>query len=148
MRRTGRLREPRIGLVLALAAWLIASSSCSSRESANAPATSDAMNIDGPISVSWTANRERAVNAPGGGYRVYYATVAGFNVANAAFVDVPYVSGANAPTATALPLFAGTYFIKVVAYSALNPGGSAPSAEIAVTVPAAAGGALARANGG
>jgi hypothetical protein len=30
---------------------------------------------------------------------------------------------------------AGTYYIKVVAYSTLNPAGSAPSAEIQVVVP-------------
>lgn len=144
MRRSVLLCEPRIGLASALAVWLIALSGCSGGDSASAPAPSNAMTVAGTVAVSWTANRERAVNAPGGGYRVYYSGAAGFDVANADFVDVPYVSGTTAPTATALPLSAGTFFIKVVAYSALNPGGSAPSAEVAVTVPVVAGAALAR----
>jgi hypothetical protein len=94
------------------------------------------------IHVTWATNRERAVNEAGGGYRVYYSTTSGFNVSSAAFVDVPYVSGASAPTtATIGDLSPGTYYIKVAAYSALKTSGSAinavssPSVQISITVP-------------
>jgi hypothetical protein len=87
------------------------------------------------VQVSWAANRDAAVNQAGGGYRVYFSRIAGFNVAGASFVDVPYVSGPTAPTAAALALSSGNNFIKIVAYSALNPNGSAPSAETSVSVP-------------
>lgn len=86
------------------------------------------------VQVSWTANRETAVNSPGGGYKVYYSPTAGFNIASANVIDVPFTSG-TAPTSTTLTLFSGTHYIKVIAYSALNPGGSAPSTEIAITAP-------------
>lgn len=99
--------------------------------------------IDGTVLISWAANRETAVNRPGGGYRVYYGTTPGFSIAAAPFVDVPHRAGATAPTQASLALPAGTFFVKVVAYSALDPNGSEPSAEITVTVPAGA--AVARA---
>lgn len=86
------------------------------------------------VQVSWTANRETAVNSPGGGYKVYYNPTAGFAIGSANVVDVPY-AGAAVPTTTNLTLTSGTHYIKVVAYSALNPAGSAPSSETAVTVP-------------
>ena len=91
--------------------------------------------INAAVQVSWVANREAAVNAAGGGYKVYYSKTSGFNVASASFVDVPYVSGPTAPTTTTLTLSSGTNFVKVVAYSTLNPGGSAPSAQVSVSVP-------------
>ncbi|MDH3310680.1 MAG: hypothetical protein OEM48_04090 [Gammaproteobacteria bacterium] len=86
------------------------------------------------VQVSWTANRETAVNSPGGGYKVYYSSTAGFNIASANVIDVPYAAGAT-PTSTTLSLLTGTHYIKVIAYSTLNPGGSTPSAEIAITAP-------------
>lgn len=90
--------------------------------------------INSNVQVSWTANRESAVNSPGGGYKVYSSTSPGFNIASASFVDVPNAGGAT-PTSTTLSLFSGTHYIKVIAYSTLNPAGSAPSAEIAITAP-------------
>ncbi|HLF22557.1 MAG TPA: hypothetical protein VI565_01445 [Burkholderiales bacterium] len=94
--------------------------------------------ITAGVQVSWTANREAAVNRAGGGYRVYHGRTSGFDLATASFIDVPYNSGATAPTSTSLLLSSGDNFIKVVAYSALNPNGSAPSGEITVSVPFAA----------
>jgi len=87
------------------------------------------------IAVSWIANGESGVNSAGGGYKVYHSTTSGFSVSGAGFVDVPYVSGPIAPTTTNLSLATGTHYIKVVAYSALNPSGSPASTQIAVTVP-------------
>jgi hypothetical protein len=87
------------------------------------------------VQVSWNANREAAVNRPGGGYRVYHSRSSGFDIATASFVDVPYSSGATAPTTASLTLSSGDNFIRVVAYSDLNPNGSDPSGEITVTVP-------------
>lgn len=95
----------------------------------------DSASIESTVSVSWDANRESGVNQPGGGYRVYYSNNSGFDVGSADFIDVPYVSGAKTPTATTLALSSGTHYIKVVAYTALNPKGSAPSNQIAITAP-------------
>lgn len=88
------------------------------------------------VRVSWTPNPETAVNQPGGGYRVYHAPSPNFPLAGAAgIVDVPYASGALAPTSAQLSLSTGTHYLKVVAYSVINPAGSEPSAEVAVVVP-------------
>ena len=97
--------------------------------------TSGPPSITASVQVSWTANREAAVNGAGGGYRVYQSRTSGFDIATASVVDVPYSMGATAPTSTNLMLSSGDNFIKVVAYSALNPNGSAPSGQITVSVP-------------
>lgn len=86
------------------------------------------------VEISWTANRETAVNAPGGGYRVYYASTAQFDIASAKVIDVPYRTGGSAPTSTVVTFAPGTHYIKVLAYSAMNPAGSAPSVETEVQV--------------
>lgn len=91
--------------------------------------------ISATVLVSWVANREADVNAVGGGYKVYFSRTPDFDITGASFVNVPYVSGATAPTSTMLTLSSGDNFIKVVAYSALNPGGSLPSAQISVSIP-------------
>jgi len=65
------------------------------------------------VNISWTANREAAVNSAGGGY-----TVA---VSGQSPINVPYVSGLTAPTTTATTLMSGSYSVTVTAYSALNP---------------------------
>lgn len=87
------------------------------------------------VEIAWTANRETAVNAAGGGYRVYYAGASGFDPAAATMIDVPYQGASSAPTSIVLNLPSGTHYIKVTAYSALNPAGSSPSAESEVIVP-------------
>jgi hypothetical protein len=91
--------------------------------------------ITAAVQISWTANREAAVNRAGGGYRVFHGRTAGFSIATASFVDVPYVSGPTAPTSANLTFASGNNFVKVVAYSALSPNGSDPSSEITVSVP-------------
>lgn len=94
------------------------------------------------VQVSWNANREKAVNSSGGGYKVYYSTSPGFNLTAATVVTVPYVSGALSPTSLTLSnLLIGTYYFKIVAFSALNPIGgtsgstSLPSAQFSVSLP-------------
>lgn len=92
--------------------------------------------------LNWDANHESAVNSTGGGYRVYYAFSPGVNTATASFLDVPYVSGSQAPTTVTLtnPVN-GTYYFRVVAYSTfIPPSGStirrsSDSAEISVGFP-------------
>lgn len=91
--------------------------------------------VNRDVEITWTANRETAVNAPGGGYRVYYADTSGFDIAGATVVDIPYQGAPSAPTSTVLNLPTGTHYIKVTAYSALNPAGSSPSTESEVIVP-------------
>ena len=94
------------------------------------------------VQVSWTANREAAVNRAGGGYRVYYSKTSNFNIESASYVNVPYVSGASAPTSANITnLQVGTYYFKIVAYSNLNKAGStggstsAPSTQFSVSLP-------------
>jgi hypothetical protein len=88
------------------------------------------------VNVSWTANREAAVNNPGGGYRVYYSQTPNFNINNATVVDIPYASGSLAPTSIVIPqLTVGSnYYFKVVAYSSLNNSGSEPSQAVSIKV--------------
>ncbi len=86
-----------------------------------------------PPYLAWTANRERGVNAPGGGYLV--------DISGKPTVDVPYVSGLLAPTSITTTLSTGSYTITVRAYAALDPAGgttrtvSAPSQPLTVNVP-------------
>ncbi len=86
-----------------------------------------------PPYLAWTANRERGVNAPGGGYLV--------DISGKPTVDVPYVSGLLAPTSITTTLSTGSYTITVRAYAALDSAGgttrtvSAPSQPLTVNVP-------------
>ena len=65
--------------------------------------------------ISWNASREASVNRPGGGYEVA--------ISGMAPIDVPYISGASAPTSTTLTLQSGSYAIMVRAYGALDAQG-------------------------
>jgi hypothetical protein len=88
------------------------------------------------VTLSWLANHESAVNRSGGGYRVYYSSTPGFALASVQPIDVPWTSGAHAPTTTTASLLSGSnYYVKVVAYSSLNTAGSAPSSEYSFFVP-------------
>jgi ABC-type glycerol-3-phosphate transport system substrate-binding protein len=78
------------------------------------------------VNLSWTANREVAVNTTGGGY-----TVA---ISGQPTINVPYVSGPTAPTSTSTTLMSGSYSVTVRGYSALNSAGSV-SATYSFTVP-------------
>lgn len=75
----------------------------------------------GAVIINWDANRESAVNRAGGGYRVYRDSASTFDTATV--LDVPH----PAPPQAVLSFAPGTYYIKVTAYSALNPAGSAAS---------------------
>jgi len=88
------------------------------------------------ILVSWSPNRESAVNTTGGGYKVYYSkTDATVSVVTSSVVNVPFVSGTLSPTTAQLTgLTAGTYFVKVVAFSSRNTAGSV-SAISSLVVP-------------
>jgi hypothetical protein len=80
----------------------------------------------GNIQISWNGNLETAVNRAGGGYKVYYSTNSGFDPGDGGVteIDVPWTSGPTAPTSILMPLSPGTYYIRIAAYSALNPPGS------------------------
>lgn len=84
------------------------------------------------VDLSWSANRERGVNLAGGGYLV--------SIGGAAPLQVPYVSGAFAPTSLTTTLYTGSYSVTVRAYAALDSAGgttgtvSAPS-TLTVHVP-------------
>lgn len=91
------------------------------------------------VAISWDANNESQVNTTGGGYKVYYSQTSGFALTDNGVteIDVPYVSGSAAPTSTQLQLSSGTYYIKVVAYSAFPAGQttSEVSTETSIKVP-------------
>ena len=86
-----------------------------------------------PVTLSWDANRESAVNRAGGGYEV--------SISGQPPRDVPFTSGALAPTSIAVELVPGTYTVTVRAYAALDPQGgttrtfSAPSPAFTLMVP-------------
>jgi hypothetical protein len=113
-------------------------SSCGPKLQTNA---SDPNFIRSNVSVSWTANLEKAVNTTGGGYVVAYSQNPSADYAEADKVTVPYISGPTAPVTATINIPPGTYYIKIYAFSALNPpGGSAGSlsgASVAsiITVP-------------
>ena len=119
-------RNTRSYILIALAALFLAA--CGGGGSTPAPTpTSHTVNL------SWTANREAAVNSTGGGYIVA--------ISGQAPITVPYVSGAAAPTTLSTTLMSGSYSATVTAYSALIPpaGGtgstSSPSATFSFSVP-------------
>lgn len=85
------------------------------------------------VDLSWTANREAAVNSTGGGYIVA--------ISGQTPINVPYASGVAAPTTISTTLMSGSYSATVTAYSALIPpaGGtgstSLPSSTFTFSVP-------------
>jgi hypothetical protein len=93
--------------------------------------------------ITWTANKEKAVNQAGGGYIVYYSSSQNFTTTGASMVNVPYSSGALAPNQATIPnLYRGQrYYVKIVAFSALIPPGSTNfaksnnSTELAIDIP-------------
>jgi hypothetical protein len=130
-------------LICAVAVLLTA---CSSEKSAPKSVNSGTPPAAAPTSVkirvNWTANPEVDVNTTGGGYRVYYSKSPNVSISSGTFVNVPYVSGPTAPTTALLSgLTVGTYYVKVVAYSAYNPQGiiggnsSTGSSEVSLSVP-------------
>ncbi len=88
------------------------------------------------VSLTWNANHEKGVNSAGGGYTI---TFAGYVVH--APVNVPWTSGATAPTSTSVALTTGTYTATVSGYAALDASGgatgsnSAASSSIYIVVP-------------
>jgi hypothetical protein len=96
----------------------------------------------GNIQISWDENPETAVNRSGGGYKVYYSPNSGFDPGDGGVtvIDVPWTTGASAPTSVVTSLDPGAYYIRVAAYSALNPpgssGGSSSSASPQFTLSA------------
>lgn len=115
--------------------------------SADAPATrgSDGTTAQTvtAVALSWRPSKESSVNSPGGGYAIYYSATPKLPIGDArvAKVEVPYVQGTSAPTATSIELAPGTYYFRIAAYSKpLAPSGhtairSALSAERSLTVP-------------
>jgi hypothetical protein len=93
------------------------------------------------VNVSWTANLEKAVNTTGGGYVVAYSKNPSAGYSEADKVTVPYISGPTAPVSATINIPPGTYYIKIYAFSALNPpntiAGSLSGASVAsiITVP-------------
>ena len=85
------------------------------------------------VVVSWAANREQGVNSGGGGYQV--------TISGRPSINVPYVSGTEAPTTVTAVLPPGTYVVNVRAFAALDAQGgsgttfSAASQSTVVVVP-------------
>ena len=89
--------------------------------------------IPGKFTAAWVASHAKGVNTAGGGYKVYYSLSPALDNSTP-FVNVPYVSGAQAPTSVSVTsLVPGKYYLNVVSYSAANAIGSTPTA-LTVTV--------------
>lgn len=139
MERDWRISRKLIfALAFALAACTSSKSPPNSIPSSSTPTTPTSVKIR----INWAANPEVDVNTTGGGYRVYYAKSPNVSTSSGTFVNVPYVSGPTAPTTALLSgLTVGTYYVKVVAYSAYNPQGisggnsSVGSSEVSISVP-------------
>jgi hypothetical protein len=84
----------------------------------------------GDIRISWDGNPETAVNRSGGGYKVYYSANSGFDpgdISGVTEIDVPWTTppGVPAPPSVVTYLISpGIYYIRIAAYSSLNPPGS------------------------
>lgn len=99
--------------------------------------------VGGPprdVLVRWAPSTEPEVNAPGGGYTVFYSQTPNFALADAASVAVSYVSGPVTTTSAVLPkLTSGTWYVKVVARSTMPNGfgqtSQSPAANITVVIP-------------
>ena len=101
--------------------------------------SSDTTNLSPPpintkkITVSWTANKEKAVNSLGGGYKVSYSTNSSF-LSGVNTINVPYVNGLLSPTSVQInQLTPGFYYLKVKAFSPINQG-SVESNPISIEV--------------
>ena len=91
------------------------------------------------VTISWSPNKELRVNQAGGGYKVYISQTSGFDIndADVTVIDVPWVSGSQAPVSYVKALSSGTYFVRIAAYTAFPVANtsSKASAEVAVSVP-------------
>ena len=132
------LTHHRLSLITVMTALMIIGSGCESNNSSStsnvtstgSTATVSSLPHTGKLLVSWAVNHEKSVNSSGGGYKVYYSTSATIT-GSTPFVSIPYTS----PTWTLLTgLSTGTYFINVIAYSALNTSGSTAT-QITAAVP-------------
>ena len=72
--------------------------------------------------LSWKPNREKGVNGPGGGYRIYYSREINCSPENALTMTVPFESGPLSPTETVLKLEPGTWHIRIAGFSPYNGG--------------------------
>lgn len=86
------------------------------------------------VTLSWSANHEKGVNGPGGGYKV--------SITGKAPIDVPYNAASGVtPTSTMVNLTTGSYTATVSAYATLDANGgttgntSASSSSISIKVP-------------
>jgi hypothetical protein len=86
--------------------------------------------------VSWDANRQKAVNRGGGGYRIHYSRRSDFSIE--LVQDVPFVFGDHSPTSAVLAFNQdqkGLWYVRVTAYSDIGGGKESPvSPAISVTV--------------
>ena len=91
----------------------------------------------GNVQISWNENPETAVNRIGGGYKVYYSANSGFDPGGSgvAEIDVPWTTppGIPAPPSVVTYLDPGIYYIRIVAYSSLNPPGSSGGSSSAAS---------------
>lgn len=114
-------------LTAACAAALLAGCSSGSSKPPPPPRPPGDRNIE----LAWTPNHERAVNSPGGGYRV--------TLTGRPEVNLPYVSGALAPTSITTTLRSGTYTMTVRAYgldvATHTTTQTTPAAQLTVNVP-------------
>ncbi|GMR21136.1 MAG: hypothetical protein BMS9Abin36_1735 [Gammaproteobacteria bacterium] len=123
-------RSPLRLLIVVLASWALAG--CPGGGGGGGGGATPVVCTGGSgVTVSWTANKETAVNTSGGGYVVYFSQSSGFNPGNTNVCSqsVPYVSGSTAPTTTVINPPSGTWYVRVAATSQLNAPGSTGGSE-------------------
>jgi len=90
---------------------------------------------DKSIKITWDSSRSYDVSTvSGGGHKVYYNSTSSISKTNSAIVDIP--ASTSGVSGTISKLHGGcTYYIRVGAYSNLNPAGSNLSAERSIKIP-------------
>lgn len=87
------------------------------------------------LSVSWDPPHAREmVNVAGGGHRIYYTSQKGTVSTSSNKVDVPMSQSSTGGMISGLSSGC-TYYVRVQAYSALNPAGGVLSDEFSIQVP-------------
>lgn len=91
------------------------------------------------VTINWAANKELRVNQAGGGYTIYISQISGFAITDGGIttINVPWISGAQAPVSQVYTLSSGTYYVRVAAYTSFPVANTASKAspQISVNVP-------------
>jgi len=104
--------------------------------SGGAPAFSGTTPQSLNVTINWSANKELRVNQAGGGYNVYISQTSGFEITDGGVtvINVPWISGALAPTSQMQSLASGVYYVRIAAYTAFPVANTSSTASSQITV--------------